>query len=87
MGSMVSYKIFIQTALTAATFSLGVSSLMLATLINSKVDLSIFICSFVWMFVISSLIAILYVRKRKKTPIHYKFGTNGLSFVEFAAFN
>jgi hypothetical protein len=68
MGSMDRYKIFIQTALTAATFSLGVSNPTLATLINSKADLSIFICSFAWMFVISYLISILmFGRERRRT--------------------
>jgi hypothetical protein len=68
---MVSYQIFTQTALTTVTFSLGGSIPALASLINSKADLTIFICSFAWMFVLSSLIAILMFGKEKKLTIQF----------------
>jgi hypothetical protein len=68
---MVSYQIFTQTALTTVTFSLGGSIPTLAAFINSKADLTIFICSFAWMFVLSSLIAILMFGKEKKLTIQF----------------
>jgi hypothetical protein len=68
---MVSYQIFAQTALTTVTLSLGGSIPALASLINSKADLTIFICSFAWMFVLSSLIAILMFGRERRLTIQF----------------
>ena len=64
---MVSYQIFTQTVYTS-TLSVEGSIPALASLINSKADLTIFICSIAWMFVLSSLISILmFGRERRRT--------------------
>jgi hypothetical protein len=68
---IVSYQIFTQTALTTLTFSLEGSIPTLASLINSKADLTIFICSFAWMFVLSSLISILMFGRERKLTIQF----------------
>jgi hypothetical protein len=68
---MVSYQIFTQTALTTVTFSLGGSIPALALLIDSKADLAIFICSFAWMFVLSSLISILMFGRERRLTIQF----------------
>jgi hypothetical protein len=68
---MVSYQIFTQTALSSITFSLGGSIPALASLINSKADLTIFICSFAWMFVLSSLISILVFGRERRLTIQF----------------
>src|SRR5665647_3550707 len=68
---LVSYQIFTQTALTTVTFSLGGSIPALASLINSKADLAIFICSFAWMFVLSSLISILMFGRERRLTIQF----------------
>jgi hypothetical protein len=68
---MVSYQIFTQTALTTVTFSLGGSIPALASLINSKADLTIFICSFAWMFVLSSLISTLMFGKERRLTVQF----------------
>ena len=68
---MVSYQIFIQTALTTVTFSLGGTIPALALFINSKADLTIFICSFAWMFVLSSLISILMFGRERRLTIQF----------------
>ena len=68
---LVSYQIFTQTALTTVTFSLGGSIPALASLIDSKADLAIFICSFAWMFVLSSLISILMFGRERRLTIQF----------------
>ena len=68
---MVSYQIFTQTALTTVTSSLGGSIPVLASWINSKADLTIFICSFAWMFVLSSLISIFMFGKERRLTIQF----------------
>lgn len=68
---MVSYQIFTQSALTTVTSSLGVSIPVLASWINSKADLTIFICSFAWMFVLSSLISIFMFGKERRLTIQF----------------
>ena len=68
---MVSYQIFTQSALTTLTSSLGGSIPVLASWINSKADLTIFICSFAWMFVLSSLISIVMFGKERRLTIQF----------------
>lgn len=68
---MVSYQIFTQSALTTVTASLGGAIPVLASLINSKADLIIFICSFAWMFVLSSLISIVMFGKERRLTIQF----------------
>ena len=68
---MVSYQIFTQTALTTVTSFLGGSLPVLASWINSKADLTIFICSFAWMFVLSSLISIFMFGKERRLTIQF----------------
>jgi hypothetical protein len=68
---MVSYQIFTQTAITTVTFYFKGYTPTLASLINSKADLTIFICSFVWMFVLSSLISILMFGRERRLTIQF----------------
>ena len=68
---MVSYQIFTQSALATVTSSLGGSLPVLASWINSKADLTIFICSFAWMFVLSSLISIFMFGKERRLTIQF----------------
>jgi len=68
---MVSYQIFTQYALTTVTSSLGSSVPSLASLLSSKADLTIFICSFAWMFVLSALISIFMFGKERRLTIQF----------------
>lgn len=68
---MVSYQIFTQSALTTVTSSLGSSVPSLASLLSSKADLTIFICSFAWMFVLSALISIFMFGKERRLTIQF----------------
>ncbi len=68
---MVSYQVFTQTALTTLTFSLEDSIPALASLINSKADLTIFICSFAWMFVLSSLISVFMFGRERRLTVQF----------------
>ena len=68
---MVSYQIFTQSALTTLTSSLGGSIPALASLINSNANLAVFICSFAWMFVLSSLISIIMFGKERRLTIQF----------------
>ena len=68
---MVSYQIFTQSALTTLTSSLGGFIPALASLVNSNVNLAVFICSFAWMFVLSSLISIIMFGKERRLTIQF----------------
>lgn len=68
---MVSYQIFTQSALTTVTSSFGSSVPSLASLLSSKADLTIFICSFAWMFVLSALISIFMFGKERRLTIQF----------------
>src|SRR5665647_914768 len=68
---MVSYQIFTQSALTTLTTSLGGSIPVLASLINSNANIAVFICSFAWMFVLSSLISIFMFGKERRLIIQF----------------
>lgn len=68
---VVSYQIFTQSALTTVASSLGGLTPGLASFINSKAELATFICSFAWMFVLSSLISILMFGKERRLTIQF----------------
>ena len=68
---LVSYQIFTQSALTTLTSSLGSSFPALASLIGSNVSLVVFICSFAWMFVLSSLVSIIMFGKERRLTVQF----------------
>ncbi len=68
---MVSYQIFTQTALTTVASSVGSSAPLLASWINSNANVPIFICSFAWMFVLSSLISIFMFGKERRLTVQF----------------
>jgi hypothetical protein len=68
---MVSYQIFTQAALTTVAFSLNGSVPLLASWINSNANVPIFVCSFAWMFVLSSLISIVMFGKERRLTIQF----------------
>ncbi len=68
---MVSYQIFTKSALTTLTSSMGGSIPVLASLINSNVNFAVFICSFAWMFVLSSLVSIFMFGKERRLIIQF----------------
>ena len=68
---VVSYQVFTQSALTTVASSLGGLTPGLASFINSKAELATFICSFAWMFVLSSLISILMFGKERRLTIQF----------------
>ncbi len=68
---IVSYQIFTQSALTTVTFSLGGSVPALASWMNSEAKVTVFICSFAWMFVLSALISIVMFGKERRLTIQF----------------
>jgi hypothetical protein len=68
---MVSYQIFTQSALYTLTSSLGNSVPDLALLIGSNVNLVVFICSFAWMFVLSSLVSVIMFGRERRLTIQF----------------
>ena len=68
---IVSYQIFTQSALTTVTLSLGGSVPALASWINSESNVTVFICSFAWMFVLSALISIVMFGKERRLTIQF----------------
>ena len=68
---MLSYQIFTQTALTTVAASLHQTSAFLATTLTANINLAIFICSFAWMFVLSTTISNLIFGKQKRLSIQF----------------
>jgi hypothetical protein len=68
---IVSYQIFTQSALSTVTSSFGDSIPTLASLINSEANVTVFICSFAWMFVLSALISIIMFGKERRLTIQF----------------
>jgi len=68
---MVSYQIFTQSALSTLASSFGGSIPALALWINSEANVTVFICSFAWMFVLSALISIIMFGKERRLTIQF----------------
>jgi hypothetical protein len=68
---MFSYQVFTQTALTTVLSSIGGPSPVLASWLHSRIDLAAFVCSFAWMFVLSSIISNLIFGKEKRIFIQF----------------
>ena len=68
---MVSYQILTQSALSTLTSSLGNSVPDLALLICTNINLVVFICSFAWMFVLSSLVSVIMFGRERKLTIQF----------------
>jgi hypothetical protein len=64
---MVSYQIFTQSALTTLASSVP----LLASWINNNADLTGFVCSFAWMFVLSALISVIMFGKERRLTIQF----------------
>ena len=71
---MLTYQIFTRTALTAVASSLTHPTPTLATWLSSNIALAVFICSFAWMFVLSSVIANLIFGQQKRIFIQFLIG-------------
>jgi hypothetical protein len=68
---IVSYQIFTQSALSTLASSFGGSIPALASWINSEANVTVFICSFAWMFVLSALISIIMFGKERRLTIQF----------------
>ncbi len=68
---MVSYQVFTQTALTTVVSSLNISFPFLGSLLNSRIDLVVFIYAFAWVFVLSAIIPILMFGKERRIFIQF----------------
>ena len=62
---LFSYQIFTQTAISTVAYSLG------STWLASKIDLATFVCSFAWMFVLSSIISSLIFGKERRLSVQF----------------
>ena len=68
---MLSYQIFSQPALTTLATSLAGSMPLVATWINSGMDSAVFVFSFAWMFVFSSIIQTLMFGNERRLTIQF----------------
>ena len=68
---MVSYQIFTQPALITVSTSLGGSVPLVASWMNSGMPLAVFVFSFAWMFVLSSIISKLMFGKERRITIQF----------------
>jgi hypothetical protein len=80
---MLSYQIFTQTAVSSIVTSLDAVNPFLASLLGSRVDLAVFVCSFAWTFVLSSIITSLIFGRERRISIHF-FISLGLTVVSGA---
>ncbi|MGO8807060.1 MAG: hypothetical protein ACLQO7_10755 [Candidatus Bathyarchaeia archaeon] len=70
---MLTYQIFTKTALT--TFASGLKAVpYLEMTFNSNIGLAVFICSFAWMFVLSTVISNLIFGKQRRIFIQFLIG-------------
>jgi hypothetical protein len=67
---MLSYQIFTQTALK----TVAGSAPFLSSALNSNVSVAAFVCSFAWMFVLSSVISGLIFGQQKRIFIQFLIG-------------
>jgi len=68
---MLSYQIFSQPALTTLSTSLAGSAPLVATWINSGMGSAVFVFSFAWMFVFSSIIQTLMFGNERRLTIQF----------------
>jgi hypothetical protein len=68
---MVSYQIFTKTALTTIISVFQVSAPLIASWINSNIAVGIFLFSFAWMFVLSSVITNFIAGRDKRIFIQF----------------
>jgi hypothetical protein len=71
---MLSYQIFTKTALTTVALSLHSSLPLVASSLTSNVSVGVFVCSFAWMFVLSSVISGLIFGKQRRIFIQFLIG-------------
>jgi hypothetical protein len=71
---MLSYQIFTKTALTTIAISLHGPSPAFALWLSGNINLAIFVCSFAWMFVLSSVISNLIFGQQKRIFIQFLIG-------------
>lgn len=71
---MLTYQIFTKTALTTMAFTLQGSTPFLSSSLNSNIAVAAFVCSFAWMFVLSSVISGLIFGKQKRIFIQFLIG-------------
>lgn len=68
---IVSYQIFTKTALTTIISFFQVSAPLIASWLNSNIAVGIFLFSFAWMFVLSSVITNFIVGRDKRIFIQF----------------
>ena len=68
---MLSYQIFTKTALTTIAASLSKPASSLASALSGNIGVAVFICSFAWMFVLSSVISNLIFGKQRRIFIQF----------------
>ena len=71
---MLSYQIFTGAALTTIASSLRGAVAFLGSPLGSNIALAVFVCSFAWMFVLSSVISELIFGKQKRIFVQFLIG-------------
>src|SRR5208337_1361884 len=69
----LTYQIFTKTAFTTVASGLKAVPYLASTL-NSNIGLAVFICSFAWMFVLSTVISNLIFGKQRRIFIQFLIG-------------
>lgn len=71
---MLTCPIFTKTALTTVASALHASTPFFASSLSSNITVAFFVCSFAWMFVLSSVISGLIFGKQKRIFIQFLIG-------------
>jgi hypothetical protein len=83
---MLSYQIFTQTAVSSIATSLNIFAPFLSSVLSNQASLAVFICSFAWTFVLSSIIATLTFGQEKRLSIRFLISL-GLTVASTAIIN
>lgn len=71
---MLTYQVFTKTALTSVASSLNGVVPYLASTLSSNIGLAVFICSFAWMFVLSTVISNLIFGNQRRVFVQFLIG-------------
>ncbi len=71
---MLTYQIFTKTAFTTVASSLNNAVPYLGSALSSNIGLAVFICSFAWMFVLSTVISNMIFGKQRRIFIQFLIG-------------
>ncbi len=68
---MLTYQVFTETALTTMVHSISTSAPTISSWLSERADVVVFVCTFAWTFVLSSVVSALIFRGEKRISIQF----------------